>query len=413
MQEGANNPAEASNTSLELARLLWSKRQILVHTAIISLICSVGIAFALPKEYTASATIMPPDQSNSSAMMLAAIAGKASGLSALSGLASGLIGLRSSTDVFVGLLQSGSVTGGIIERFHLRAVYHSRYNEQAAKMLGRHTKISADKKSGLITIAVRDTDPTRARDIVQAYLDQLNQLVNRTGTSQAHQERMFIEHRLDSVGQNLTQAQVALSEFSSQNGTIDIKEQTRALVDAGARVEAELFVEKSGLQSVRQIYGDNNIRVRQSEARIASLEQSLSRVAAGRGDGSNNENSAENALSPPLRALPKLAVPYADLYRRVRTQEAVFQLLTEQYEMARIGEARELPVVNVIDPPGIPERKSWPPRFWLSLALTAFCVVAVAVGIVLRARWDAVQVSDWRKVFLSEIRHAPSKEVSA
>ncbi len=139
-------------------------------------------------------------------------------------------------------------------------------------------QITEDKKSGVITIVVEDRSRVRARDLAQGYLDELNNLVTQTNTSTAHRERVFIEQRLSAVRTNLEDAELQLSQFSSKSSAIDIQEQTRAMVDAGARVQAELLVEQSGLQSLRQIYGDGNVRVRETEARIASLQDELAKM---------------------------------------------------------------------------------------------------------------------------------------
>jgi capsule polysaccharide export protein KpsE/RkpR len=264
----------------------------------------------------------------------------------------------------------------------------------------------------VITIAVQDTDPVRARDMAQAYLDELNNLLTRTSSSSARQERIFIESRLHSVAADLEQAQLELSEFSSKNSTIDIKEQTRGLVEAGARVQGELLVEQSGLQSLRQIYGDGNVRVRETEARIASLQRDLQKMAGTSAPLTVEDATSNHALAnpsdqgemyPPLRQLPRLAVPYANLYRRVRVQETVFELLTQQYELARLEEAKTIPVVSVIDSPGIPEKKYFPPRILLTLLCTFLAVAVTSAMIVVREHWRAADIRDPRKELVIEV----------
>jgi capsule polysaccharide export protein KpsE/RkpR len=397
------------------ARLLWQYRHTLARVTAIALVVSLGIAFVIPKRYKSIARIMPPDQQGSGAMLLAALTGRSGGLGglgSLGSLAGGLLGGHTNTALYESLLESGTVGGRLIDRFDLQKVYRSRYRFTTAKHLANMTKVTDDKKSGVITIAVQDTDPVRARDLAQAYLDELNNLLTRTSSSSARQERIFIESRLRSVGADLEQAQLALSEFSSKNTTIDLKEQTRGLVDAGARVQGELLVEQSGLQSLRQIYGDGNVRVRETEARIASLQRDLQKMAGtsaplAEGDAVVGHAWAsaddKGELYPPLRQLPRLAVPYANLYRRVRVQETVFELLTQQYEMARIEEAKDVPVVTVIDTPGIPERKFFPPRLLLTLFLTFLAFAATAALIVSREHWRAVDICDARKKLAIEI----------
>jgi uncharacterized protein involved in exopolysaccharide biosynthesis len=395
------------------AMLLWSHRRMLARVTAISLAVGLAISFSLPKRYKSVTSIMPPDQQSSSAMMLAALTAHSGNLGALGALAGGLLGGHSSTALFIDLLRSGSVSGHLIDRFNLQRVYHNRYRVDTAKHLARSTKLTDDKKSGVITITVEDTDRVRARDLAQAYLDELNNLVLQTNTSAAHQERIFIEQRLKTVQADLEQAQLDFSEFSSRNSTIDIKEQTRAMVDAGARVQAELLIEQSGLESLRQVYGDGNVRVHETEARIASLRADLAKMtgssaplpAKGLQENGIDERADDRnrELYPPLRQLPRLAVPYADLYRRVRVQETLYELLTEQYEMARIEEAKDIPAIKVIDPPGIAEKKSSPPRLLLSLFLTALSLVCASALIILRNYWSAIDMRDPRKALAADV----------
>ena len=390
------------------ANVLWSHRRTLFYATTLALLGGLAIAFAIPKRYQSVARIMPPDQQGSSAMLLAALTSRSSGLGGLSSLAGGLLGGHTTTALFVDLLNSGTVSGHLIDRFHLQRVYHKRYVVDTAKRLAQRTEITDDKKSGVITIAVEDTDPVRARDLAQGYLDELNNLVTQTSTSSAHQERIFIEKRLHTVETDLENAQLALSEFSSTHSTIDIKEQTRASVDAAAKVQGQLLAEQAELDSMRQIYGDSNVRVRETEAAIAALRHDLDRMNGSPAPlssvtGASQSLAGQDDLSPPLRQLPRLAVPYADLYRNVRVQETVFELLTQQYELARIEEAKDIPVVSVIDAPGIPEKKSFPPRLMVALGFAVFGFTATSVWLLLSSRWATVNPADPRKQFVQQV----------
>jgi capsule polysaccharide export protein KpsE/RkpR len=390
--------------------VLWGHRRLLARVVCIALPVALAIAFLIPKQYKSAARIMPPDQQGSSAMMLAALASRTGGLGSLGALAGGLLGGHTTTALFIDLLRSGTVAGHIIDRFDLQTVYGKRYRIDTAKRLTRLTTITDDKKSGVITIEVLDTDPARARNIAQAYLDELNKLVTATSTSAAHRERVFIENRLQSVQGYLEDAQLKLGEFSSRNSTVDIKEQTRAIVDVGARVQGELLVQQASLESLRQVYGDGNIRVHQSEARIATLQHQLKSMAgtstplsSSPGEGTSENAATPSELSPPLRQLPRLAVPYADLYRRVKVQETVFELLTQQFELARIEEAKDIPVVSVIDAPGIAEKKSFPPRLWIALALTAGSLIVTAVLVLIADAWGITHPDNAFKALVKEI----------
>ncbi|WP_269744696.1 GumC family protein [Granulicella tundricola] len=388
------------------ATLLWDKRTRIARTAVISLVAGLAIAFAIPKEYEASARIMPPDQGGGGAALLSALAGHGGGaLGSLGSLAGGLLGGHNTSALFVDLLQSGTVSSHLIDRFQLQHAYHKRYRIDTAKYLARHTKIVEDKKSGVISITVEDTQPQRARDLTQAYLEELNKMVTQTSISSARQERIFIERRLQSVQRDLENAQLAMSDFSSSHTTIDIKEQTRAMVDAAAKLQGQLIVGQSELGSLEQIYGDGNVRVRAAQARVSALQKDLKQMSGTDAPlPAQAQKASSDELYPPLRQLPRLAVPYADLYRRVRVQETVFELLTQEYEMARIQEAKDIPVISVIDAPGLPEKKSYPPRLLVALGIMMVSCIAMSALILLRRRWEQMSEADPRKVLMRTVQ---------
>ncbi|HWR14696.1 MAG TPA: GNVR domain-containing protein [Terriglobales bacterium] len=337
---------------------------------------------------------MPPEQQAGTAAMLAALSSRAvpSGMGALAGT---LLGIRNTGAVFVDLLQSDTVREHIIERFDLQRVYGKRYREDALKKLSRRTDIDEDRKSGVIRVIVTDTDRARAQQMARAYVEELDKLVATVNTSVARREREFIEQRLANVREELSRSQQELSQFSSKNSTLDIKEQTRAMVEAGAKLQGELIVAKSELQSLQQFYGDANVRVRAVRARVAELQRQLEKLG---GNAEAEQGVPAGALYPPLRQLPALGVKWADLYRNVRVQETVFELLTQQYELARIEEAKAIPVVRVVDPPSWPEKKSFPPRLLIILLSSISSVVVTGTLLIARRQYSNMSLEDPRKL---------------
>jgi uncharacterized protein involved in exopolysaccharide biosynthesis len=392
------------------ATLLWENRRLLARVAGIALVLSTVIAFTLPKQYESTGRLMPPDQPSSGSAMLAMLAGRSlggGGLGTLGSLAGGLLGGRTSSALYQDLLESRSISDHLIDRFDLLHIYHKRYRIDTVKYLKRHTTIVEDKKSGVISLTFTDTDPHRAQTIAQAYLEELNTVLTKSNTSSAHREREFIEKRLVKVQVDLEDAEKALSQFSSVHTTLDIKEQTHAMLDAAAKLQAELIVGQSELESLQQIYGSENVRVRAARARIGSLQHDLAKLggsSAAQPDETNTTSSEDSKdLYPSIRQLPRLAVPYANLYRRVRIQETVFELLSQQYEMARIEEAKDTPVVSVIDYPQAAEKKSFPPRAIVLLLLTIFSVAIASLFILMRDHWRQVDACDQRKVLARDI----------
>lgn len=396
------------------AAVLWAGRRMLLRAALIGVVAGLAIAFLIPKRFTSTARIMPPDNSGSSVAMLAALTGHNTGdFGALGALAGGLLSGHTSSALFVDLLRSGNVSGALIDRFQLQLAWHKRYRVDTAKYLARHTSIVDDKRSGVITIEVQDSDPVRARDLAQGYLDELNRVVTQTSSSSAHQQRVFIERRLATVQSDLEQAQLALSDFSSSHSMINVTEQERAMIDAAARLQAQDIVGQSEVDSLRQIYGDSNVRVRAAQARVAELGRQLEKMSGSAAPVSSDSQASDaaGALYPPLRQLPRLGVMYVDLYRRVRVQEQVFELLTQQDEMARIAEARDIPVVSVIDVPGIAEKKSFPPRLLVALLIALLALGCAAAVLLARDRWNRLEPADPRRLLGEEVAQAMRSRV--
>lgn len=397
-----NADAIARARTIARMRLLWEKRRFLFRASIYGLAVFTGIAFLIPKRFESTVQLMPPDdQAASGMMMAAALANKISG--SLGGVAGDVLGVKSSGDLFIGILRSRTVQDDVITKQGLMTIYKSKQWEPTRKLLASNTTISEDRKSGIITIAVSDRSPQRAAAIAGEYVTELNLVVSQLSTSSAHRERVFLEERLAQVKQDLEAAEKDFSEFASKNGTVDIKEQGRAMVEGAATVEGQLIAAQSELQGLKQIYAENNVRVRSVRARIVELQNQLAQLGGKQEIAKDATTSNSDELYPSIRKLPLLGVPYADLYRRTRVQEAVFESLTQEYELAKVAEAKELPSVKVLDPPNVPEHKAFPPRLQIMLVGTFFVLATAILGILAYDRWRQVRSDDPAKQFAREM----------
>lgn len=383
-------------------RLLWGQRRFLIRTTGAGLVVAALIAFLIPNRYASTAELMPPDEQSSSGMaLLAGLAGKAG--PTLGALGGQLLGLKTTGDLFIGILQSRTVQDDLIQKFDLRKLYGDKRWEDARKDLESRTSISSNQKSGIITISIRDWSPIRAQQMAQEYVAELNRVVSDLNTSSAHRERVFLEERLSQVQQELENAEKAFSQFASKNTAIDIQEQGKAMIEAGATLEGQLIAAQTELEGLRQIYTDNNVRVRETQARVDELRKQLQKIA---GDGASATGSAtpdSGALYPSIRKLPLLGVDYADLYRKMKVEEAVFETLTQEFELAKVEEAKETPSVKVLDAPDIPEKKSYPPRLLIISFGIIFAGVLGAAWVLANRGWEAIDPTDPRKVLAVEI----------
>jgi capsule polysaccharide export protein KpsE/RkpR len=395
---------QGNERTLAYLRLLWAHREMLYRVSLYALLVSTIVAFLIPKRYESTAHLMPPDNQSSSGFAMAAAAlsnGGASG--GLGSLASDFLGLKSTSDIFVGILSSRTVQDKLIQQFELKKLYGTRSMEDTEKALAEHTGISVDRKSQIISITVTDKSPQRAAAMGHAYVEELNHLVAELSTSSARRERVFLEERLQAVSKDLENAEKDFSQFASKNAAIDVKEQAKAMVEAAATLQGQLIAAQSQYEGLREIYTDNNPRLRTVKARINELQRQLEKLG-GKGESSTEVSpGSADSLYPSLRKLPLLGVAYADLYRRTRVQEAVFETLTKEYEMAKVQEAKEIPTVKVLDMPNIPDRKTFPPRLLIMFLGTACAFAVATVWLFASTSWDQTDAQDPRKVFALEV----------
>jgi uncharacterized protein involved in exopolysaccharide biosynthesis len=381
-------------------RILWERRRFLMRAMVFGSSLAALIAFSLPKRFESTARLMPPDsQSSSGAALLASLAAKTG-----AGLIGGeLLGMKSSGALFVGVLGSRTVQDRLIERFNLKKIYGVRLEETARTLLAENTILSEDRKSGIITITVTDGSAQRAAAMGNAYTEELNRLVAELTTSSAHRERVFLEERLRTVKMDLDSAAKDFSEFSSKNVAIDIKEQGRAMVESAALLQGQLIAAQSELEGLKQSYTDGNVRVREVAARIQELQRQLEKMGGQASLEPSELARQRDSLYPSIRKLPLLGLTYSDLYRRTRIQEAVYETLTQQFELAKVQEVKETPSVKILDIAKVPERKSFPPRL-LIIFLGAFLSLSWGIAWVLgEARWEETDPNDPRKRLAQEV----------
>jgi len=411
-RDHSSAPEEGAASRSDLAKLrhIWVRRGFVLRTALVGMLLSALVAFLIPSRFDSTMRLMPPEQMNSGMAMIAAIAGGrgnsdlSSGLSSgLGGIAGDLLGLKSSGGLFIGILESRTIQDDIVAKFALQRVYRERYLEDARNQLRLNTDISEDRKSGMITIQVTDRDPRRAASIAGEYVEDLNQVVNLLNTSSAHRERVFLEERLGQVRLELAAAEKGFSEFASKNAAIDIEAQGKVMLGSAAELQEQMIAGKTELEALKQIYSDNNVRVRATRAKVDELQRQLQKLDGNGQDGTAGVVDGQQDLYPPIRELPLLGVSYADLYRNTKIQETIFETLTQAYELAKVEEAKETPSVKIIDPPNVPEKRSFPHRMQIILVGTCAFLAGGIVWLLAVAAWGDIEPRDPRKMFAQEV----------
>ena len=366
-RDAANDESEFIQIPIaDLVIAVWQRRRWLVKVIGTCTLVSLGLtllAFFMPNQYSSVAKLMPPDAKMfSSESLLDFLSGpKLQGLGAGEG---GLFSDRTPGATAIGVLGSRTVDDDIVKRLNLKSIYHSKLDVDARKELAASTEFEEDKKNGIISITVTDSDRYLARDIAQAYIDEIDKLVASLSTSTARRERIFLEERLKSVKADLDASSLALSQFSSKNAAFDPAKQGEATVEAATKLQGEMISAESELSALKTMYADDNVRVRGARARIEELQSQL-RKMGGKGAKEDGANLKSDEMFPSVRQLPLLGYTYYDLYRQVTTDESIYETLTKQYEIAKVEEAKEIPLIKVLDPPSVPEKKSGPHRSYI------------------------------------------------
>ena len=337
-------------------------------TSALVAVAAAIISLLLPSIYTGTSRILPPQQSASAASaLLNQLGGALGGLGGLGGLAGGALGVRNPNDLYVGMLRSRTVADNMISRFELGKLYGEDRLSDIRKRLEKETTIASGRE-GIITIEVDDKDPKRAADMANAYVEELMKLTKVLAVTEASQRRLFFERQLLQVKDNLTAAEVAARQGLQKGGLAQVDAQGRSMIEVTARLRAQVSVKEVQIGSMRTFAAEGNPELQRTQQELESLRRELARIegtspvaAVGKGEASANSG---------LDNLSRL--------RDVKYNEFLYELLAKQYELAKIDEAKDATIIQVMDKAIEPDRKS-KPRRTLIVLLSAFVALFASI----------------------------------
>jgi len=342
----------------DILLVLASKRRMIGTVASIALLVGVIISLLLKPNFIATAIILPPQQSSSSSALLSQLGSLAS----LGGGASAL-GMKSPADMYIGILQSRTIADTIISNFQLQALYKEKKLEDARTSLKAHTAIEAGK-DGLIHISFTDHDARRASDIANAYVGGLYSMNSNLAVGEAAQRRAFFDQQLEEEKKALAFAEEDLRMTQQKTGLIQLSGQAQMIIQTIAKLRADIASREVEMQVLRTSATDQNPEMARLNSEISTMRQQLSKL----------ENDQQRGMSPgniavPASRVPQDALEYTRKYREFKYHETLFDLLSRQYEAARIDEAKSLPIIQVIDHAVPPDKRSGPKRALIVLGL--------------------------------------------
>ena len=368
-------PVETGELEISLTDALRTvARRIRMIAAVTLAAAGIGAAVVmlLPVSYTAEAVILPPQPDQPAQSMLM---GSLSGLSSLGllGGAGGSALFRNPGELYVGLLKSRTVADVLIAQFKLKGLYRRKTMVDTRKRLASRTTIETGKDL-LIHVRVEDAEPARAAAMANAYVDELHRQNSRLALTTAGQRRLFFEERVRKEKDALADAEAALKNMQQESGLVYPAGQSEALLRSIAQLRAEISSREVQAQAMRLYAAPENPQLRANQEETSALHAQLDKL----------EKTGEGAGDPliPARRIPEAALEYLRKARDLKYHETLFELLSQQAEAARLDEARQSPVVQVVDRAEPPDKKSWPPRtFFVMLATALAAIAACAVAL--------------------------------
>lgn len=360
----------------DLLQKLARRKLFIARAVLIAAAAATGVAFLWPAKYTAEAVILTPQQTQPSLTAMAQLSGLGQG-GALSGLSllSGL-GMRNAADLYVGILESRTIADTLIGKFNLKQVYDARDYYATRKKLARNTEIKAGRDT-LIRIRVEDRDPHRAAELTNAYVDALAEQNSRVAVSEASQRRQFFETQLAKEKNVLSDAEVALRNTQESTGLIAPGGQAEGIIRAVSQLHVQILAQEAKIESMKAYVTEDNPRLKLATSELSALQTALGKLERG--------NHLPGTPEVPTSQLPEAGLEYLRKYRDVRYHEALFEILSKQYEAARLDEAKSSALIQVIDRAVVPERRSWPPRTLLILGSAILAALLASFWVLLTA----------------------------
>ena len=347
-------PAEESASAgdeislLDLLIVLAKHKRVVLGVPLVAAIAAATISFLLPNTYTGTTKILPPQQSASTASALLNQLG--GGLGGIIGAAGGsALGIRNPNDLYVGMLKSRTVADNLISRFDLRKVYDEDRISDARRRLEKETIIAAGR-DGIITIEVDDKDAKRAADLANAYADELMKLTKVLAVTEASQRRLFFERQLDQAKDGLTTAELAARQGLQKGGIAQVDSQGRSMIAVTARLRAEISAKEVQLGAMRTFAAEGNPELQRTQNELDALRRELARI-----EGSSSVPAVSKGDTRGNSGLENLG-----RLRDVKYYEFLYELLAKQYELAKIDEAKDAVVIQVLDKALVPEMRSKP-----------------------------------------------------
>jgi len=369
---------EREASLLDIVVLLVGNKLFITRFVFAAALVAIVVSFLLPARYEAKIVLLPPAQNSSLGSALLGQVGNAGSLGSLgAALASGTLGIKTPADMYVALLTSRTVEDAMIKRFGLMAEYDKKTISGARKEFERRTTAVAGAKDGMIRISLEDGDPNRAAELANGYVEEFRKLSATLAITEAAQRRLFFEQQLQQAKDNLTAAEEAMRKTQQSTGVLQIDSQARSLIESAAVLRAQVVAKEVQIQSMRSFAAEDNPALILAKQELAALQTQLEQLAGSQNDAGSDINLSKGRVTG-------AGLEYLRRFRDLRYNETVFELLAKEFEVAKLDEAQEGAIVQVVDAAVPPDQRSSPLRTLIVIGMTILAFFVAVFWVFLR-----------------------------
>lgn len=354
---------DAEISLLDIVVLLLERKRFIVRFVLGSAVLATILAFVLPVRYEAKIVLLPPAQNSSLSSALLGQLGNLGSLGSLASLAGGGLNLKNPADMYVSFLTSRTVEDAMIQRFGLMKEYHEKRMSDARKVFERRTTAVAGTKDGLIRLSIEDRDSKRAAELANGYVEEFRKLSASLAITEAARRRLFFEQQVQQAKDKLTEAEEAMTKTEQSTGVLQIDSQARSLIESAAILRAEVVAKQVQIEGMRSFATDDNPNLILAKQELAALQSQLEHVAGSQNDSGSDINLSKGRVT-------QSGMEYLRRFRDLKYQETVFELLAKEFEIAKLDEAREGSIIQVVDAAVPPDKRSSPPRLLIVIGIT-------------------------------------------
>jgi tyrosine-protein kinase Etk/Wzc len=372
---------EGEVSLLDLLVLLVERKRFILLFTLGAAVLTAVVCMILPVRYTGESSLMPPQQSSTGAGMLSQLVGGGGG--ALSALAGSSLGIKSQNDTYIAMFKSRTVEDAMVTRFDLMKAYRVKRLSDARKAFERRSTAVAGLKDGIIRVTVDDPSPDKAAAMTNAFVEEFQRLASNVATTEAGQRRVFFDRQLEDAKNNLANAEQDLKKSELKTGLIQPESESWAMIQSAASIQGQIAAKEVQLQGMSSFATDNNPDVIAAKRQLDELKAQLARLTGNTSSGSE--------LFVPKGKVPEAALEYVGKLREVKYRETIFEALATQYQLAKLDEAKQGAVFQIIDVAVPPDKRSFPHRTVLVIIFTLLAFVFACFAVWVRAAYESLR----------------------